>query len=333
MSTSTVTAAQPRKRPEAVRPPAEGEDGLFSLSWHPICLSTDLERGQVKGFDFLDGRIVVMRGEDGIAQTLSAYCPHMGADLCVGSVIGNTLRCAFHHWQYDGSGRCVKTASGDPPPPTARLFNFPTVERYGVIFAFNAETPLFDLPAFPFPEEDLLIRAERYEELLPVDPWVICCNTPDVQHIRVLHGIRFDSDDPGAAAQWTDHSMLYDFTGTHAQGERLNFRVGIHGTTIFYQAGDFQGRWFGFLAPMKVVRPGRSEVYMIIGVKRSEPEPAAFLDQVFALERHVVSEDLDVLRTIRFHAGTLTASDRTLARFLDYLKRYPRAHPAGAFIR
>jgi hypothetical protein len=42
---------------------------------------------------------------------------------------------------------------------------------------------------------------------------------------------------------------------------------------------------------------------------------------------------MDVLRTIRFHAGTLTASDRTLARFLDYLKRYPRAHPAGPFIR
>jgi nitrite reductase/ring-hydroxylating ferredoxin subunit len=333
MTSSTVTALERRKRPEATRPPAEGEDGLFSLSWHPICLSTDLERGQVKGFDFLDGRIVVMRGEDGVAQTLSAYCPHLGADLCVGNVIGNTLRCAFHHWQYDGSGKCVKTASGDPPPPTARLFHFPTIERYGVIFAFNAEQPLFDLPVFPFPEEDLLIRAERYEEQLPVDPWVICCNTPDVQHIRVLHGIRFDSDDPGASADWTDHSMLYDFTGTHAQGERLNFRVGIHGTTIFYQAGQIQGRWFGFLAPMKVVRPGRSEVYMIIAVKRNEPEPAAFLDQMFALERHVVSEDLDVLRTIRFHPGTLTASDRTLARFLDYLKRYPRAHPAGAFIR
>lgn len=333
MTSAMADSTTPRKRPEAVRPPAEGEDGLFSLSWHPICLSTDVEPGQVKGFDFLDGRVVVMRGENGLAQVLSAYCPHMGADLAVGQVIGERLRCAFHHWQYEASGKCVLTASGDPPPPSARLFRFATVERYGVVFAFNGEQATWDLPGFPFPEEDLLVRVERFAERLPVDPWVICCNTPDVQHIRVLHNIRFDSDDPGAAAEWTDHSMLYNFTGTHAQGERLSFRVGIHGTTIFYQAGEIQGRWFGFLAPMKVVRPGLSELYMIIAVKRNEPQPEAFLDQMFALERHVVSEDLDVLRTIRFHPGTLTASDRTLARFLDYLKRYPRAHPAAGFIR
>jgi phenylpropionate dioxygenase-like ring-hydroxylating dioxygenase large terminal subunit len=332
--TSTPTATSlPRKRPEAIRPPAEGEDGLFSVTWHPLCLSTDVGKGQVKGFDFLDGRVVVMRGDDGKAQVLSAYCPHMGADLAVGKVVGNNVQCAFHHWQYDCSGKCVRTASGDPPPPTARLFRFPTEERYGVIFAFNGEQPSWELPTFPYPEEDLLIRVERFEEKLPVDPWVICCNTPDVQHIRVLHNIRFDSDDPGAAAEWTDHSMLYNFTGKHALGQPLSFRVGIHGTTIFYQAGDFQGRWFGFLAPMKVVRPNLSELYMIIAVKRSEPQPEAFLDQMFALERGVVAEDMDVLRTIRFHPGTLTASDRTLARFLDYLKRFPRAHPAGAFIR
>jgi nitrite reductase/ring-hydroxylating ferredoxin subunit len=333
MSSPAATPDTPRPRPLAIRPPAEGEGGLFSLTWHPLCLSGDVARGEVKGFDFLDGRVVVMRGQDGVAQVLSAYCPHLGADLAVGSVVGNTVRCAFHHWQYDCSGRCVKTASGDPPPPTARLFRFPTVERYGVVFAFNAETPLFDLPSLPYPEEELLIRTERYEEQLPVDPWVICCNTPDVQHIRVLHGIRFDSEDPGAAAQWTDHSMVYEFSGQHAQGEPVRFQVGIHGTTIFYQAGEFLGRWFGFLAPMRVVRPGRSEVYMIIGVRRSEPDAERFLDEIFALERRVIGEDLDVLRTIRFHAGTLTASDRTLARFLDYLRRYPRAHPAAAFIR
>jgi phenylpropionate dioxygenase-like ring-hydroxylating dioxygenase large terminal subunit len=333
MTSPATSLDTQRQRPLAIRPPAEGEDGLFSLTWHPICLSGDVERGQVKGFDFLDGRVVVMRGEDGVAQVLSAYCPHLGADLAVGKVVGNTVRCAFHHWQYDCSGKCVKTAAGDPAPPTARLFRFPTVERYGVIFAFNAEQPLFDLPALPYPEDELLIRTERYEEELPVDPWVICCNTPDIQHIRVLHGIKFDSNDPGASAQWTDHSMLYEFTGAHAQGEPVHFQVGIYGTTVFYQAGKFLDRWFGFMSPMKVVRPGRTEVYMIIGVRRDEPDAEQFLDQIFQLERRVVAEDLDVLRTIRFHAGTLTASDRTLARFLDYLKRYPRGHASGAFIR
>jgi hypothetical protein len=51
------------------------------------------------------------------------------------------------------------------------------------------------------------------------------------------------------------------------------------------------------------------------------------------LERRVVSEDVPVLNTIHFRPGALTASDRTLKRFLDYLVRYPRAHPSQDFIR
>ena len=190
----TVAPATPR-RMLGVRLPPEGEGGLFSQSWFPICMSKDVERGQVKGYDFLDGRVIVMRGEDGVARVMSAYCPHLGADLSVGQVIGDTVRCAFHHWQYDGGGRCVRTAVGDPAPPTARLFRFPTVERYGIVFAFNGEEPLFELPTFDHPDDELLWYSECYPTDFPVDPWVICCNTPDVQHIRVLHNIAFDAED------------------------------------------------------------------------------------------------------------------------------------------
>jgi len=296
-------------------------------------MSSEVGKAEVKGFDFLDGRVIVLRGEDSVAQVMSAYCPHLGADLAVGSVVGNTVRCAFHNWQYDGTGRCVRTAVGDPPPPTARLFRFPTVERFGLIWAFNGEQPLFELPGFQYPEEDLLWRVECYPETFPVDPWVICCNTPDVQHIRVLHNITFDSDDPGKDAQWTDHSMLYDFAGTHAQGERIDFRVGIYGTSIFYQSGLMQGRWFGFLAPMGLPRPQKTRGYLIIAVRRDEPDAEAFLEAMFELERRVLGEDVPVLQTIHFRPGALSATDRTLARFLNYLTRYPRAHPAADFIR
>ncbi|MEL7028859.1 MAG: Rieske (2Fe-2S) protein, partial [Pseudomonadota bacterium] len=121
--------------------PAEGEDGLFSQTWFPVCLSSQVETGQVRGEAFLDGRIIIFRGEDGVARVMSAYCPHLGADLSVGSVVGNHVRCAFHHWEYNGDGACTRTAIGDPAPERARLFKFPTQERYGIIWAFNGETP------------------------------------------------------------------------------------------------------------------------------------------------------------------------------------------------
>jgi len=117
----------------AIQVPFEGEGGLFFQTWYPICLSSDVGAGEVIGRNFLDGRVVVVRGENGRARVQSAYCPHVGADLSVGRVVGNRLQCAFHEWEYDESGSCVKTGVGDPPPRSACIFNFPTLEKYDVI--------------------------------------------------------------------------------------------------------------------------------------------------------------------------------------------------------
>lgn len=317
----------------AFRPHLEGAEGKFSQTWFPVCLSSEVGRGEVKGFDFLDGRVIVMRGDDDKAQVLSAYCPHLGADLAIGDVIGSNIRCAFHHWQYDCSGKCIRTGPGDRPPPSATLFRFPTVEKYGLIYAFNGEKALFDLPEFKFPENEIIWRTVRFDEIFTLDPWVVCCNTPDIQHIRVVHGIEFDSDDPGANAEWTDHSMLFEFTGRHAGGEPIDFEVGIFGTSIFYQSSHLNGRWFGFMAPMGLLRPQRTQVYMTLAVRNDEPEAEDYLQSVIELEKRVVSEDLDILRSIRFRPGAMTVSDKTLVRFLRYLTKYPRAHPSADYIK
>ncbi len=315
--------------------PAEGENGLFTQSWFPLCLANEVATGKVLGVDFLDGRVIVFRDTQGSAHVLSAYCPHLGSDLSVGDVKDDTVRCAFHHWQYDRNGVCVKTGIGDAPPPSACLFKFPTAEKHGLIWAFNGDTPLFDLPDFPYPEDDLVMKVEAYNMLLPVDPWVICCNTPDMQHIKALHNVTFDQEDPDEEIEWTNHSMLYDFKGKHANGEPIAYRVGIYGTTIFYQSSVFDGRWFGALAPFGLPRPGQTKTYMIIAARKSDGDAEtneAFLNFAMKLEKKVVSEDVPILQTIHFKPGTLTRSDKALAKFLQYLRDYPRAHPSAEFI-
>jgi nitrite reductase/ring-hydroxylating ferredoxin subunit len=315
--------------------PAEGENGLFTQSWFPLCLSSEVQKGKILGVDFLDGRVIVVRGEDGVAHVLSAYCPHLGSDLSVGDVVGDTVRCAFHHWQYDHNGVCVKTGVGDLPPPGACLFKFPTAEKHGLIWAFNGEEPLFEIPDFPYPQDDLAMKAGAFAKLLPVDPWVICCNTPDMQHIKALHNITFDQEDPDEEIEWTDHSMLYDFKGKHANGEPIEYRVGIYGTSIFYQSSVFNGRWFGCLAPLGLPRPGQTKTFFVIAARKSDSDEAtteAFIDFAIDLEKKVVSEDVPILQTIRFRPGTLTKSDKTLAKFLQYVRNYPRAHPSAEFI-
>jgi len=331
----SLPPSQPRRRVLGRAIPGEGENGLFTQSWFPLCLASEVPSGKVLGVDFLDGRVIVFRGASGKVQALSAYCPHLGSDLSVGDVQGDTVRCAFHHWQYDQDGVCVKTGIGDPPPPGACLFKFPTAEKYGLVWAFNGEQPLFELPGFPYPDEELVMKVQAFDLLLPVDPWVICCNTPDMQHIKVLHNITFDQEDPDEDVEWTVHSMLYDFKGKHANGEPIEYRVGIYGTTIFYQSSVFNGRWFGFIAPFGLPRPGHTKTYMIVVARKAEGTDAendAFLKFALDLEKKVVSEDVPIMQTIRFKPGTLTKSDKALAKFMQYLRNYPRAHPSAEFI-
>ncbi len=314
--------------------PTEGEGGLFSQSWFPICLSGDVPRASVRSFSFLDGRVAVFRDPQGAAQVLSAFCPHLGADLGVGDVEDGALRCAFHHWRFDRAGRCLATGIGDPPPPRASLFAFPTREKFGLVWAFNGEEALWELPEFPHPEEALAVRTLALEEELPVDPWVLCCNTPDIQHIKALHGITFEGGDPDA--EWSEFSMLYDFKGFHKAGEVIENRVGIFGTSLFYQSTDFAGKWFGFLAPFGMPAPGRVKTYFVVAARRdlgTPQEVEAYLDFVIDLERQIVGEDVPIMRTIRFRPGALTKSDKTLGRFFRYLRNYPRAHPAADFMR
>lgn len=93
MSNAATTAAPAggKRRALGQQVPFEGENGLYTQSWFPICLSSDIPAGTVKGFPFLGGRVVAFRDESGVAQVTSAYCAHLGADLSLGKVVGSQI--------------------------------------------------------------------------------------------------------------------------------------------------------------------------------------------------------------------------------------------------
>ncbi len=347
MKKATTTAAKkvtsidpPLRRTRAKPVPAEGENGLFTESWFPICPSYELRQGQVIGRPFLDGRIVAFRGEDGVAQVLSAYCPHMGADLAVGEVTGNFVRCAFHKWEYDGHGMCRKTGIGDPPPKNARLFKFPCVEKFGLVWAFNGREPWWDIPEFPVPEQELAIDVRYDVPPMPVDPWIVCANTPDWQHIKIVHHVDFDSTDMFKRVKFTDHSMEYSFSGrmTQENNEEVNYNVGIFGTSMFHVHGTRNGLWFSILTAFGLPRPGLTQNYFAIGLKKGDGSPESdarikFMhDALFQMGRRMVAEDRPILHNLKYTPGAMTKSDQALARFLDLVRRFPRSHHSADFI-
>lgn len=326
----------------------EGDDGLFTQSWYPICKSDEVEKGKVVGKNFLDGRVLVYRGEDGVAQVLSAYCPHVGADVSEGWVTENRVVCPFHAWEFERSGFVCKTGIGDPAPKDAGLFPFPTVERWGLIMAFNGVEPLWELPDFfdqfgpvegkRYDDSELVFWTEKLFSM-NVDPWVVCANTLDQNHIITLHHIS-PEDLPGVdEIRWKPYDVTYEFTGRHWKNEPIRFSVGIFGTSVFYQSSTIDGHWFGAMVPMGMPRAGITEPYAVVATHRGDgseealKRAAEIRDFALDIERRFVWQDNSILTKMRFRQGTLTRSDRPLAKFLDHIRNMPRAHPAGDFLK
>jgi nitrite reductase/ring-hydroxylating ferredoxin subunit len=297
MPTNGTATRTPRPKPHFLRMPAEGEGGVFTQSWFPVALASEVVPGQILGVDFLDGKIVVFRAPDGTARAMSAYCPHVGADLSVGRIVDGRLQCAFHHWEYDSDGFCVKTGIGDPPPKSACLFLFPVQERFGIIWVFNGEEPLFDLPTLPYADDELVMAAYRFGHTLHCDPWV----------------------------------FEFKYRGLHQGDVPIDNTAGIRGTSVFYRWGLYDGFWRCNVTGFGLPRPGQHNVFSC-SIVRKGPQSAEQLENVLAISRRTVGEDKDILDTIHYRQGLLTRADKSLGRFLNYLRKFPRAHPSAGFI-
>lgn len=340
-NTAPETASETPVRYLAAPIPAEGENGLYTQNWFPICLSDELPQGKVISREFLGGRVLCYRDSSGNAHVMSAFCPHLGADIGIGEVMGDNVRCPFHHWQFDSAGHCVATAVGDHPPRAAKLFKFPTIERLGLVIAFNGNAPLFDFPEL-FPEHESTLNMVTFRgAVIDCDGWVFSANTPDMQHLKVLHGVQFDHEDPHKLVHWHPWGFHYNFSGgTGEQNQKgqadLAWKLGIHGSNIFFQTGTHNGRWYGAFTLFSCIRPNKSEVFAGLLTRRTEDDGnaagLALLKEMYEFELGVLSEDIPILNTIKYRPGTLTRSDQTLAKFLDYLRQYPRANPAAPFI-
>jgi phenylpropionate dioxygenase-like ring-hydroxylating dioxygenase large terminal subunit len=165
------------------------DDPAFHQSWFPVALAREVWSGAVVGVDFLGTRVVVYCSATGKPVVQSAWCAHLGVVLSIGEIVDDQIRCAYHHWRFDDAGVCAHIPTGDKIPPGARIFTYPSAEAWGLVWAFNGATPLFDLPRIPGIEEHELAFEPHLRGIRPVPHWVPTSNGVDFQHLRTLHNL------------------------------------------------------------------------------------------------------------------------------------------------
>ena len=110
------------------------------LFWQPVLRARDLKPKQAMPVEILGEKFTVYRGEDGALHVVEYRCAHRGAPLSIGWVEGDTIRCRYHGWRFDGSGQCVEMPNEDRPfCDRVKVRSYPSREYLGLIFAFLGE--------------------------------------------------------------------------------------------------------------------------------------------------------------------------------------------------
>lgn len=131
--------------------------GIHPDFWYPVAWSRELKRGKTLGVRFAGEPIVVVRTESGAVFALEDRCAHRQVPLHAGVVAGESIRCCYHGWTYDCTGRCTDI----PYLGRERLPNgvraYPCRELGGLIFIFAGDPALADERPMP----DLSASSDR----------------------------------------------------------------------------------------------------------------------------------------------------------------------------
>jgi len=176
--------------------------GNYARGWHVVLFSQELAVGEIKKLSYFERDFIVFRGEDGKVGALDAFCPHLGAHLGgVGSkVIGNTVRCPFHGWQYNDTGECVHIPNASKIPEKAKhaLDSWTIMEKCGFIAIWHDPengAPDYELPDIPNWGDEDWGEWQFKRSRIPTQGREIIENIADKAHFAFVHGgvpLKFD---------------------------------------------------------------------------------------------------------------------------------------------
>ncbi len=225
-----LVQARPRDIAEldlALTGPGTPGGAFMRQFWMAVERSEDLKPGQAKPIRIMSEDYALYRGASGQAQVIAYRCPHRGAQMHLGWVEGDDIRCVYHGWKFDCSGQCNEQPAEEAGfARKVKMRTWPTREHMGLIYAYfgDGEPPHF--PPFPAPTDEGLIEN-------PVPPHIPCNylqsfeNSLDEVHVSFVHRTGGSHqgmyDLPEVAAEETDWGVLR--TGRRKNGE---VRVSLH---------------------------------------------------------------------------------------------------------
>jgi vanillate O-demethylase monooxygenase subunit len=175
-------------------------------AWHPVARSTEIGERPVR-VELLGEPYILFRTSSAAGELVAFAdrCPHRLAPLSLGRREGDVLRCAYHGWCFDSSGRCVEIPALGPGatlPANARLKAPAGVaERLGMVF-LAPDAPLVELPSVGEADEDGFELLELPPTEARAGAALMADNFLDFAHFPFVHAGTFGTEESRTLAPY-----------------------------------------------------------------------------------------------------------------------------------
>jgi 5,5'-dehydrodivanillate O-demethylase len=165
---------------------------LMRRYWHPIAASSQLPTFGTKAVKLLGESLVLYRDRSGTLGLVAERCPHRSAGMVFGVPEQTGLRCAYHGWLFDETGRCTEQPWETTEDPSSTFKDrtpiqaYPVQELGGLVFAYMGPGPTPLLPRWDLLVMDGVTR-DIGHTVVPCNWLQIMENSLDPIHLEWLH--------------------------------------------------------------------------------------------------------------------------------------------------
>lgn len=322
-----------------------GNPEVLVEGWYPLVAANELRAGQARSFTILKQRIAVWRTGDGELRAVDAFCPHMGADLGNGEVVGRNLRCYFHHWQIAKEHGSAKASCAKGEVSKAKIRSYPIEDYLGFIWIYAGDevrTPL--IAAFGL-ERERSRALKIAEPTLFAHHHVMMAGGIDLLHFATVHGIDIDFDFqhqsyPDGIQEWKMSGPIAGTTwrgriGRFLVGPEFGYSVRVGGGSMiaiaYGQDQRFMGRYFKLPALHVLwgcvpLTSGVSKVFAFSVVR----EESGFFASLRAKGLHLLTlllliwlrdDDVKAFPNMRFQVSTPLPEDKPVLQLIFAINR------------
>lgn len=316
----------------------------YPPAWYYFGSVKELSRGPVSK-QLIGKSLVGFLTESGKPGVLSDRCAHMGSQLAGGRVVGETLQCSLHHWQFGTDGCCTHIPATDNIPSFARQANYSAVIRGGSVYFFNGPKPDFPLPFFDSLSPDDLVAAQPFVETVHCPWYMLGANAVDTQHFSIAHDRTLlqlpevDYPDPLAHRTVCHFKIAGDSIGDRLTkyfgGGTVRLQITDWcSTMVFAHATLARTESFGMIA-MVPLSPDRTLVHGTIMARASAGSfQRRLLDPLRAavrrlLIRNFLRSDIDRLSGTNYSPHSFIEIDAQFADYFQWLMRVTERSNSG----